>query len=94
LYLCDRKKIEPNVERKQIERSRKQGYFKLHEEKMIEAESEERFQEKMFSQLKGVQDVKKKAMIHWMELRIKEAESKNFVIHRIGLKHHAKWTED
>jgi hypothetical protein len=55
---------------------------------MTEAVDEERFQEKMFSQLRGVQDVKKKAMIQWMELKIKEAEDKKYVIPRIGLRHH------
>jgi hypothetical protein len=89
LYICRRKDIEPNIERKPIERRRKQGYFKLHEEEIVEALDEERHQEKMFSQLRGVQDVKKKAMIQWMELRIKETEEKKFFIPRIGLRHHA-----
>jgi hypothetical protein len=89
LTLCEKKKIEPNIERRPIERSRKQGYFKLYEEEIIKSVNEERHQEKMFSQLTGVQDVKKKATIHWVEIRIKEAEDKKFVIPRIGLRHHA-----
>jgi hypothetical protein len=48
------------------ERSRKERFFKNIKEEIDEAIEEERHQEKMFSQLKDVQDVKKKAMIQWM----------------------------
>jgi hypothetical protein len=89
MYLCEKKKIEPNIERKPIERCRKQGYSKSHEEEVKEAINEENHQEKMFSQLRGVQDVKKKAMIKWMEIKIKESDDKKYVIPRIGLRHHA-----
>jgi hypothetical protein len=76
IYLCRRKGIEINIEKKPIERSRKEGFFK-NLRQMIELDAkEEKFQEKMFSQLRGVQKVKKKAMIQWMETKIKEADEK------------------
>jgi hypothetical protein len=88
-----KKKIDPNIERKLKERSRREGFFRKNEEEVQESEEQEKSQEKMFSQLKGVNDVKKKAMIQWMEMRIKEAEEKQFVVPRIGLRHHASMNE-
>jgi hypothetical protein len=39
IYLCSRKGIEPNIEKKPIERSRKEGYFKKLKE-VIEEDSD------------------------------------------------------
>jgi hypothetical protein len=71
----------------------KKDFFVNIKEEVEESDEQEKSQEKMFSQLKGVQDVKKKSMIQWMEMRIKEAEEKQFVIPRIGLRHHAVMNE-
>jgi hypothetical protein len=67
LYLWERKGIEPNIDKGPIERCRKEGFFKNFKKIIEEDIEEERHQEKVFSQLKGVQDVNKKAMIQWME---------------------------
>jgi hypothetical protein len=66
IYLCERKGIEPNIEKRPIERCRKEDFFKNIKEVVDESIEEEEYQEKMFSQLKGVNDVKKKIMIQWM----------------------------
>jgi hypothetical protein len=93
IYLCDRKRVEPNIVKKTIDKCRKEGFFVNIVEEVEASFDQEKSQEKMFSQLKGVQDVKKKSMIQWMEMRIKEAEDKQFVVPRIGLRHHAVMNE-
>jgi hypothetical protein len=67
----------------------KKGYF-IDAENDIELDNkEEDFQKSIFSELKGVKDVQKKAVMFWIDLKINEYDQKQVTIPRIGLMHHS-----
>jgi hypothetical protein len=40
--------------------------------------------------MRGIKDVQKKPVLKWMEAKIKECDGKDYVVPRIGLRHHAQ----
>jgi hypothetical protein len=54
----------------------------------LESQNEIKLQRTIFSELKGVKDTSKKAMLDWIEQKIHDCDLKNYTIHRLGLRHH------
>jgi hypothetical protein len=55
---------------------------------VVESQNEIKLQRTIFSELKGVKDSSKMAMLDWMEQKIHEYDLKNYTIPRLGLRHH------
>jgi hypothetical protein len=66
-YICDRKGVFSDIKFRSIDEGRKKGFFIVKEEVVVESQNEIKLQRTIFSELKGVKDSSKKAMLEWME---------------------------
>jgi hypothetical protein len=87
-HLCERKGVNSGIIVKSLPEFRKKGYFIDVENHLMHENDEMRTQERIFSELKRVKDVQKKAVLDWMELKISECNQKRVTVPRIGLRHH------
>jgi hypothetical protein len=88
MYIYDRKGIMPDIEIKLVEEGKKKVFFIDRKEAIEASNNEISIQKRAFSELKGVKDVNKKAVLDWMEQKIHECDLKNTTIPRLGMRHH------
>jgi hypothetical protein len=88
-HICERKNVQPDLVFKSTDEARKTGYFTNNEEEIEASYKEEKMQRTIFSELKGVKDASKRAILDWMNIKINEIDSKKeMTIPRLGLRHH------
>jgi hypothetical protein len=65
-----------------MEEGKKKGYFIDKEEVVLASQNEIKLQRTIFTELKGVKDRSKKAMLDWMQQKIHEYDLKKYPIPR------------
>jgi hypothetical protein len=74
---------------KPTDEARKKGFFINNEVEIDAIAKEEKMQKTIFSELRGVKDASKRAIMDWMQLKINECVTKKeMTIPRLGLRHH------
>jgi hypothetical protein len=90
VFLCSKKKVEPNIEVRTVEECLKKVFFSDKEMEIINVNDEGEHQKRIFSELKGVKEVQKRAFLSWMEVKIQESREKQYTIPRLGSRHHTQ----
>jgi hypothetical protein len=72
----------------------KEGFYGEFKNENEFEKNEEVQQVRIFSEIKGIKDMRKKTVQRWMEVKIKECEGKDYTIPRLGLRHHALVDKD
>jgi hypothetical protein len=62
-HICDRKGVYPDIKFRSIDERMKKGFFIEKEEVVFESQNEIKLKRTIFSELKGVKDSSKKAML-------------------------------
>jgi hypothetical protein len=94
MELCRKKKVASNLVEKNVDKCKKEGFFGEFKNENEFEKNEEVQQVRIFSEMKGIKDVRKKTVQRWMEVKIKECEGKDYTIPRLGLRHYALVDKD
>jgi hypothetical protein len=94
MELCRKKKVPSNLTVRNIETCKKEGFFGSFNNELEKEDNEEIQQVRIFSEMKGIKDVRKITVQRWMEMKNKECEGKDYTVPRLGLRHHAMVDKD
>jgi ribosomal protein S8 len=94
MELCRKKNVSSNLIVRNIETCKREGFFGSFNNELEKEDNEEIQQIRIFSEMKGIKDVRKITVQRWMEMKIKECEGKDHTIPRLGLRHYAMVDKD